>query len=53
VKFEKPVSVTKSGYGLEIYGDEKIDAQLYEPAEDRRHIVTMDLLKKSNLLIWK
>ena len=30
VKFEKPVSVTKSGYGLEIYGGgEKIDAQLY------------------------
>ncbi len=46
-KFEKPVSVTKSGYGLEIYeGDEKIDAQLYEPVEDGRHIVTMDLSKK-------
>jgi len=47
VKFEKPVSVTKSGYGLEIYeGDKKIDAQLYEPVEDGRHIVTMDLSKK-------
>jgi len=46
-KFEKPVSVTKSGYVLEIYeGDEKIDAQLYEPVEDGRHIVTMDLPKK-------
>jgi len=30
VKFEKPVSVTRLGYDLEIYeGDEKIDAQLY------------------------
>ena len=47
VKFEKPVSVTKSGYGLEIYeGDEKIDVQLYEPVEDERRIVTMDLPKK-------
>jgi len=46
-KFEKPVSVTKSGYILEIFeGDEKIDAQLYEPVEDGRHIVTMDLPKK-------
>ncbi|KAG2478472.1 MAG: hypothetical protein NPMRTH1_490014 [Nitrosopumilales archaeon] len=46
-KFEKPVSVTKSGYVLEIYEeDEKIDAQLYEPVEDGRHIVTMDLPKK-------
>ena len=26
VKFEKAVSVTKSGYILEIYGDGKIDA---------------------------
>ncbi len=47
VKFEKPVSVTKSGYILEIYeGDKKIDTQLYEPVEDGRHIVTMDLSKK-------
>ena len=46
-KFEKPVSVTKSGYILEIYeGDEKIDAQLYEPVEDGRHIITIDLPKK-------
>jgi len=46
-KFEKLVSVTKFGYILEIYeGDEKIDAQLYEPVEDGRHIVTMDLPKK-------
>ena len=47
MKFEKPVSMTKLGYGLEIYeGDEKIDAQLYEPGKDGRHIVTMDLPKK-------
>jgi len=33
-KFEKPISVTKSGYILEIYKeDEKIAAQLYEPAD--------------------
>ena len=45
-KFEKPVSITSSGYILEIYdGDEKIDAQLYEPIEDGRHIVAMDLPK--------
>jgi len=47
VKFEKLVSMTKLSYGLEIYeGDEKIDAQLYEPGKDGRHIVTMDLPKK-------
>ena len=46
-KFEKPVTETKSGYILEIYeSDRKIDAQLYEPVEDGRHIVTMDLPKK-------
>lgn len=46
-KFEKPVSQTKTGYILEIYErDAKIDAQLYEPVEDGRHIVTMDLSKK-------
>ncbi len=46
-KFEKPVSQTKTGYVLEIYEkDEKIDTQLYDPVEDGRHIVTMDLSKK-------
>jgi len=46
-KFEKPVSQTNTGYVLEIYeSDGKIDAQLYEPVEDGRHIVTMDLPKK-------
>jgi len=47
VKFEKSVSQTDTGYILEIYeSDGKIDAQLYEPVEDGRHIVTMDLPKK-------
>ncbi len=46
-KFEKPVSQTETGCILEIYGgDGKIDAQLYEPVEDGRLIVTMDLPKK-------
>ena len=46
-KFEKPVPMTRNGYVLEVYdGDGKIDAQLYEPIEDGRHIVTMDLPKK-------
>ncbi len=46
-KFEKPVSQTETGYILEIYeSDGKIDAQLYEPVEDGRHIITMDLPKK-------
>ncbi len=46
-KFEKPVSQTQSGYILEIYeSDGKVDTQLYEPVEDGRHIVTMDLPKK-------
>ena len=46
-KFEKPVPTTRNGYVLEVYdSDGKIDAQLYEPIEDGRHIVTMDLPKK-------
>lgn len=45
-KFEKSVSLARTGYILEIYyKDNKIDAQLYEPVEDGRHIVTMDLSK--------
>ena len=45
-KFEKPISLKQTGYILEIYEDDKkIDAQLYEPVEDGRHIVTMDLPK--------
>ena len=46
-KFEKPTELKRSGYILEIYdGDNKIDAQLYDPVEDGRHIVTLDLPKK-------
>ena len=49
-KFQKPQSLKKSGYILEIYdADNKIDAQLYEPVEDGRHIVTMDLPKGVNI----
>jgi hypothetical protein len=46
-KFKKPEKIKTSGYILEIYDtDKKIDAQLYDPIEDGRHIVTMDLPKK-------
>ena len=46
-KFEKPKEMKKSGYILEFYNaDNKIDVQLYDPVEDGRQIVTMDLLKK-------
>jgi hypothetical protein len=46
-KFKKPEELKKSGYILEMYdADNKIDAQLYDPVEDGRHIITMDLPKK-------
>ena len=49
-KFGKPKLVENSGYILEIYDkDNKIDAQLYEPIEDGRHIVTLDLPKNIKL----
>jgi len=49
-KFTKPEELKRSGYILEIYdADNKIDAQLYDPVEDGRHIVTMDLPKKIKL----
>ena len=45
-KFEKPKEETKTGYILEVYDKEgKADAQFYEPVEDGRHIVTLDLPK--------
>ena len=45
-KFGKPEELKRSGYILEIYdADNKVDAQLYDPVEDGRHIVTMDLPK--------
>ncbi len=47
-KFKKPEELKKSGYILEFYDvDNKIDVQLYDPIEDGRHIVTMDLPKKT------
>jgi len=46
-KFKKPDEMKKSGYILEFYDvDNKIDVQLYDPVEDGRHIVTMDLVKE-------
>lgn len=46
-KFEKPEELKRTGYILEIYdSDNKIDVQLYDPVEDGRHIVTLDLPKK-------
>jgi len=46
-KFKKPEELKRSGYVLEIYNaDNKIDAQLYDPVEDGRHIITLDLPKK-------
>jgi len=46
-KFEKPEELKKTGYILELYDvDNKMDVQLYDPVEDGRHIVTMDLPKK-------
>ena len=45
-KFAKPESLTRTGYILEVYEeDKKIDVQLYESVEDGRHIVTLDLPK--------
>ena len=49
--FEKPKKLKISGYVLEMYQeDNKIDTQLYEPVEDGRQIVTMDLPEKSKIL---
>ena len=46
-KFKKPEELKRTGYILEVYdADNKIDTQLYDPVEDGRHIVTMDLPKK-------
>lgn len=46
-KFQKPEQLKRTGYILEIYdADNKMDAQLYDPVEDGRHIVTLDLPKK-------
>ena len=46
-KFKKLEELRRTGYILELYNtDNKIDTQLYDPVEDGRHIVTMDLPKK-------
>lgn len=45
-KFGKPKEMRRQGYILEFYyEDGKVDIQLYDPVEDGRHIVTMDVLK--------
>lgn len=45
-KFQSPQSLKRTGYILEVYdADKKIDAQLYEPVEDGRHIITIDIPK--------
>lgn len=45
-KFAKPEPLTRMGYILEVYNDDrKIDVQLYEAVEDGRHIITLDLPK--------
>ena len=50
-KFEKPKKLKISGYVLEIYQeDNKIDTQLYEPVEDGRQIITMNLSEKIKIL---
>ena len=50
-KFEKPKKLKISGYVLEMYQENnKIDTQLYEPVEDGRQIVTMDLPEKIKIL---
>ena len=46
-KFKKPKKMKISGYVLEMYQeDNKIDTQLYDPVEDGRQIVTMDVSEK-------
>ena len=49
-KFGKPKKLIKTGYILDIYDtDNKIDAQLYEPVDDGRYIVTLDLTNNIKL----
>jgi len=46
-KFKKPEELKRSGYILDVFDiDKKIEAQFYDPVEDGRHIVTLDLPKK-------
>lgn len=49
-KFQKPETIKKSGYILELYtADNKMDVQLYDSVEDGRHIVTMDLTESTKI----
>lgn len=42
--FEDPREVRRTGYILDILEDhDKIDVQLYEPVDDGRYIVTLDI----------
>ncbi len=45
-KYQKPEKVKRIGYILELNGDQTADVQLYDPVEDGRHIITMNLSKK-------
>jgi len=46
-EFKKPEEIKRSGYVLDFFdADNKIDVQFYDPVEDGRHIVTLDLPKK-------
>lgn len=50
VKFGKPETLKRTGYILEIYEqDNKVDAQIYDPVEDGRHIITLDLPKETKI----
>ena len=43
-RFGRPKEESRTGYVLDIYEqDNRVDVQLYEPIEDGRHIVTVDL----------
>lgn len=46
VKFGKAKKETRTGYILEYFEDDnKMDIQLYDPTEDGRHIITVDMDK--------
>lgn len=46
-RFGKPKRESRTGYILEIFeSDNKLDIQLYEPMDDGRHIITVDLSKE-------
>ncbi|KAG2473488.1 MAG: hypothetical protein NPMRTHETA2_1150005 [Nitrosopumilales archaeon] len=54
MKFEKPVSMTKLGYDLEIYeGDEKSMLNFTNQGRMEDILLQWIYQKKSNPLIWK